>query len=174
MASLQNDESGINLDCNREYPIPGFEEKLKFALSKPSGKTDKSKTSFHGGISPIIYTQKEFYKIGDIILSKLDQMMPGMTNILVINTESVTHDKEDLVKAVFSIRELSKTDDEDFFRGKGFSSRKEFFERIKRLSGVCFRNRMWIAPNEEKNHLIMFTDADHSIPKGIASYLRWM
>ncbi|MEW6067519.1 MAG: hypothetical protein AB1610_04425 [Nitrospirota bacterium] len=165
----------LALDDVREYSIPGLEDALILMLSKPSGKITRDETSYHVGSSPIFYSQKEYRKFGDVIVKSLHQMLPNMINVLVIGSNSSTHEENDLFKSIYSINRLLRTGDEGFFIDKSLCGKQDFLNQSKRLSGILFRNN-WIGLNAVKDRNLLWCNeqADQQIPEPIKEYLRTM
>jgi hypothetical protein len=115
---ISKEEAKMPYDSCIEYPLPGFKDEIVVTLSRPSGKTDSSSTSYYGGLAPIFFTDKEFHKFGDTVFEKLGQCIPGMINVLFISTNSTTHEPEDMLESIVSINKLIRKQDEDFFKSK--------------------------------------------------------
>lgn len=160
----------LPFDETVDYELPGFINEVSIILSKPKGKLDHNKTSYHGGLFPIFYTQKEPNKFGDAIFEKVGQMIPGAINILVIASDSSTHEKEDLQDAIISINELIRDKEEDFFVKKGFSGINDFISQVVNLSGVLFKST-WSNLSSPANYLWCNKDASLKIPDEIHPFL---
>ena len=133
--TIRAEERNIPIDGIKRYPIPSFEDEVQLTLSKPSRKPTSDHTTFNGGIFPPFITQKEWEKFKDLIFTKKKQRIPNMINILVISTDSATHDIYAFMKEI----------EEDF---KERVARGNVTEQMKKLSGVLFRgaweNRLWL------------------------------
>lgn len=167
---VQSEDQRLPFDETVDYELPGFEDEISIILSKPKGKLDYSKTSYHGGSFPIFYTQKESNKFGDAIFEKVGQMIPGSINILLIASNSSTHEKEDLQDALVSITELVRDKKEEFFVNKGFCDINYFLSQAENLSGVLFKTS-WSSLSIPSNYLWCNQKATSKIPDEIRPFL---
>jgi hypothetical protein len=167
---IRLEDQRLPFDETVDYELPGFEDEISIILSKPKGKLDNSKTSYHGGSFPIFYTQKESNKFGDAIFEKVGQMIPGSINIMVIASNSSTHEKEDLQDAILSIRELVRDKNESFFVKKGFRDINDFLSQAENLSGVLFKTT-WSSLSNPENYLWCNQNALLKIPDEIRPFL---
>lgn len=172
---IHTEESKLPISSTgkREYPIPDFENELLVSISKPPRKTNHSETPCSRGFRPLFYTQKEFKKFGDVICDSMRQMRPKESNLLFINSASSTHEQEDLLIAVNSIRELSNKDDDNFFINKGFQGKEDFLHQSIHLSGILFRSTD-IGNTEDRNFLWCNDEASFPIAEPIKEYLMRM
>lgn len=153
-----------------QYSLPNFEKELYLVLFKHSFEPESNETAFNF-FRPIPYTQKELYKIGDILIEeKLKQLRPGMVNILVIISDSNTLEFKDLHQEMNLLYCLPYQDDEVLIGKilKNFSSVDEFYEKMKNLSGILLR----INPYEGAAVLWCNQYADKQIPDIIQEHLR--
>lgn len=167
---IRSEDQRLSFDETIDYELPNFNDEISIIFSKPKGKSDNSKTSYHGGSFPIFYTQKESNKFGDAIFEKVGQMIPGTINILVIASNSSTHEKEDLQDAILSIRELASDGNEAFFVKKGFRDINDFFSQAENLSGVLFKST-WSSLYNPENYLWCNQNALLKIPDEIRPFL---
>lgn len=165
-STIKAEEHKLDYGAFAEYRIPCFQGKLILELSKPLSKYDNEHTSYHNGLMPIFYTQKEHYKFGDTIFEKLGQMLPGMANLLIIGTDSSTHEKEDL----WIVNEFVKQENDDFFIQKGFKGWWDFNTQMKNLSAILFRS-IWIKNSDQRNLLWINENANFELPKDIIKLL---
>lgn len=173
--TIQKEEGRLPLGEACEYPIPGFEGELILMLSKPLCKANPDETSYNGGFRQAFYTQKEYRKFGDAILEKIGQMLPNMINVLVIRSDSTTHEEDDLLKSVYTINEMLSKKYEDFFIQKGFQGIQDFLSQWKNLSGILFRS-IWVRIGDSKDRNLLWCNeqADQQIPEPIKKHLRRM
>jgi hypothetical protein len=164
------EHTNLAIDGLSEYEIPGFAEEITLILSKPKGKVSTDETSYHGGSFPIFYTQKESYKFGDAIFEKLGQMISGSINILVVTSDSSTHEDGDLREALFSIEELLRENNERFFVKKGFTGISDFISQRQNLSGILYKSA-WTNMSKPSNFLWCNDDAANKIPDEIGIFL---
>jgi hypothetical protein len=140
----QSAEADIAVGSEEAYVVPGFEGELILDFSKPMQRQRSDTLQCRRSYRPIFYTQEEYRKFGDLICDPgiLDQLQPGMINILVVASESETHEDVDLTYAL----SLIQKNDDAFFVKKGFKGGKaEFFSQYKKLSGIAYRNQMGVA-----------------------------
>jgi hypothetical protein len=162
----------LGVDGHCEIAVPGFERDLYISLSKPSGKTDHSRTSVGGGLWPLYY-KNEIVRFIDTICEKIPQLIPGNPNIVVINSGSSTHDAHHLETAIAElIRRLNRAD-ERFFQDYGYDGITDFTEKLKRLTGIVFKSR-WVGENPDQNYLWLNTSAEFHVSDDICAHLKIM
>jgi hypothetical protein len=154
------------------YPVPCFDG-VKVVLSNPLRPPDH--VSYYGVSHTVLSTRREYRDFGDVICDKLGQMIPGMTNVLAVSTDSATHDAHSLEKAIESLKERARHGDNEFFKQKGLEGADDYIEKVTRLSGVLVRS-IWapLCAKDERNLLCCNKDAEHSIPEDIRRILRRM
>jgi hypothetical protein len=174
-SAIQNEESRISSGSVRKCPLPGFGDKFVLILTKPLKKINAAETSYNGGFRPSFYTQREYLKFSDAIFEKLGQMRPNMVNVLVITSDSTTHESEDLYQAIHFINQFVNNKDDAFFSAKGFQGTAGFMAFWKRLSGIVFRT-IWISISNrtDRNTLWQNVQAEQHIPEAVAEYFRKM
>lgn len=173
--AIKNEENRIGLGAALEHPLPGIDGKFVLLLTKPLRKMNADETSYNGGFRPSLYTQREHLKFSDAILAKMRQMLPSVANVLVITSDSTTHEAEDLYQAIhFLIRCINKKDDA-FFINKGFLNAADFLAYWKRLSGIVFRS-IWINISNRGDRNILWHNeyAEYQIPESVAAYFKKM
>lgn len=170
---IQKEESKMSYDSSMNYPLPGFEHQIEIILSRPSGKKNLSKTSYYGGLDPIFFTNKEHLKLGDSIIEKLGQCIPGMINVLFISTNSSTHERDDVLESIASINNLIRIGNDDFFKNKGFEGINGFVNSSKKLSGIVFKTT-WVSLERHSNLVWRNRNADHQIPDEIKEIMMHM
>lgn len=171
--TIKKEEGNIPCGDLAEYPIPGLESELILELSKPLSKYDTKHTSYHNGLMPIFYTQKEHYKFGDTVFEKLGQILPDMANLLIIGSDSSTHEQEDLSREIRIITEFVNKKNDDFFTEKGFKGVEDFTAQMKNLSAILFRS-IWINNSNQRNLLWINENANFELPKDIIKFLHSM
>ena len=117
-------------------------------------------TSLECGIRPCFYTGEEWEKFFDAIYKKLDQLIPDMTNIVVINTDSSTHDKHHLQKAIDRLQHSLTLSD-------------ALRQRSRQLSGVVFHNQ-WVSGDERRNFVWKNPEAANQISYCLSQFLAQM
>lgn len=166
--TIRREEKHISYGNSRDYSIPGLKDAIILILTKPLNKTLKE-TSYHGGNRPIFYNRKEFHKFGDTILEKLGQMRQNEINLLIISSNSTTHEPRDLVKAINSVSQILIEGNEKFFIRKKLKvhGREDFLRQAQDLSGILCKF------NWEKNYNLLWCNgkANKQIPKILRNYL---
>ena len=136
--TIHAEETNVPVDGMMQYPVPSFEGEVELQLRRPSGKPTSEYTGFYGGALPLFITEREWEQFKDLVFPKRDQRIPGMINLLAINTDSATHDEYALMQEI----------EQDF---KERVARGNVTEQMKKLSGILFRgawgNLFW--PNNE-------------------------
>ncbi len=173
LSLISNEEAAMPKDESLEYPLDGFYDEVNIVLSKPSGKKDFSKTSYDVRYCPIFFTNKECLKFGDTIFEKLGQRIEGMINILAITTNSSTHAPEDVFESIVSINGLTRENNDDFFKRKGFESTDDFLRVSKNLSAIVFKTT-WIDREENYNLVWCNPNAESQVPEDLKEYLKHM
>jgi hypothetical protein len=135
--------SELQVGESRVYAIPGAEGLVELQISKPAGKARRTNTSYHGGSSPVWYTQREFTKFGDIVCEKLGQFRAGTPGVLAIASRNSTHEDIDCEHALSELSRLARKPDEAFFLRKGFEGTADFLFQSRGLSGIIYRSS-WI------------------------------
>jgi hypothetical protein len=133
--TVRAEEKSISVDGIARYSVPSFDGEVELALSKPSGKPSSNHTTFNGGTFPTFFTTKEWEQFKNLVFPQRVQRIPGMINVLTINTDSATHDKYALMEEI----------EEDF---KERVAQGNVTEQMKKLSGILFRgaweNLLWL------------------------------
>ena len=171
--TIYSEKDKLSLEDSREYPVPGFEDEVTLILDKSSSKINLDHTYYYHGLKPLFFTQREFYKFRDTIFEKMGQMLPGMVNILVITSDSDTHDQHDLLEAIKSINQRLARSEESFFIKKGFKGSLDFREQSKIISAILFRNN-WVSEERDRNFLWYNKIARNPLLEAIGDYLETM
>lgn len=132
-------EMDVVLEFEEKQSFSILENLVSIDIIKPTNKRYPNETSYYGGTQPVLYTQKEYTKFGDILCNKLNQCCSGKANIIMIFTQNDTHD---LINCEDAIIELQQRDDA-FFQKKGFEGVDDFRNRYKNLSAIFFNSR-WL------------------------------
>lgn len=157
------------------FPVSGFEDVLELSLYRPLAADNREHTTSYGHSSPLFFTQKEYRKFGDSVFEKVGQMIPGMVNIIVITTDSATHDRLDLEDAMSSIEHLIEEEDDCYFQKKGFNDADDFRQRLSNVSGVLLISPWEAIDTPEKRNLLWINqNALMPIPEEVKSYLENM
>jgi hypothetical protein len=134
--TIRAEESSIPMNGVTRYQIPGFCGELELVLSRPLGKPCLDHTTFNGGALPVFLTTQEWKRFKALVFPKTGgQRIPGMINLLAINTDSATHDQYALMEEI----------DTDF---RERVAQGNVTEQMKMLSGILFRgawgNLLWL------------------------------
>jgi hypothetical protein len=73
------------------------------------------------------------------VSSKLGQLLPGAANLVIVGVEAMGERPEDLGAAMLRLQQRAERDDGSVLVRYGHRSRREFFRRYQRLSGVLVR-----------------------------------
>jgi hypothetical protein len=171
--TIYSEKDKLSLEDSREYPVPGFEDEVTLILDKSLSKINLDHTYYYHGLRPLFFTQKELYKFSDTIFEKMGQMLPAMANVLVITSDSDTHDQHNLLDAIKSINQLLARGEESFFIKKGFKGTLDFREQSKSISAILFRNN-WVSEERDRNFLWYNKFARNPLLEAIGNYLKQM
>jgi len=136
--------------------VPSFENEFELQFRQPPYSTETLAND--GGQSPIFKKGDEYRKFYDLYWNTLDQVIPGMINILTIITDSKTHDSWALTRCMQYLNEVAKGN---------------VIEKTKQLSGVLFRGA-WHPTSGDPNILWCDDEAYNPIPENIGQSLRKM
>jgi hypothetical protein len=78
-------------------------------------------------------------RLADTILSKLGQLLPQRSNILLIGVETIDLTPSDIRAAMLSIQQRAERNDSTFLQRNGFRDRVDFFRHYQRLSEILVR-----------------------------------
>jgi hypothetical protein len=78
-------------------------------------------------------------RIADAICSKLGQLLPQRSNIVVIGVEAAPPAEADLRAVMLRVQQRAERNDQGLFRRHGLRDRADFFQRYRRLSEVLVR-----------------------------------
>jgi hypothetical protein len=174
-------EQGTRLapDIPVRFHLPHFEREIVLVLDKPSSKTDSSSTSHNGPTFRMLYTGKEPFKFSDTVFDKLGQMREHAINVLVITSNSTTHDATDLFESLWAIDGLVREGNDKFFCEKGFGGVVDFLQKSKRLSAIVFRKDGFVQPvgqeaSKTRNSVWCNSYAHHQLPIAVKELLEHM
>ncbi|MBI2819965.1 MAG: hypothetical protein HYX73_08295 [Acidobacteria bacterium] len=171
---LADADAKLNPGQSRIKQLDGFEGLLSLYISKPWWKPGPSRTSYYGCSRPILYTQREFTKFGDVVCEKLGQLDHNMANVLAIGSGSDTHEEHDCDGAIEELRTLAAASNNAFFekKKKRFKGASDFLAQFRGLTGVVFRS-VWLG-HGDRNFVWRNPDALHSLDENIWDYFRQM
>ena len=75
----------------------------------------------------------------DMLCSKLGQLLPQRSNLLLVGTETAHLTHDDLQAAMLRIHQRAEGNDPTVLKGEGFRDRADFFDHYKRLSALLVR-----------------------------------
>lgn len=78
----------------------------------------------------------EFHHWADAICGKLDQMPPGMPNIVLVGTEAAARKSLNAEQAMTRLQRLAEAGDDSVFTTRGLPDARAFLRASVRLSGV--------------------------------------
>ncbi|MCB9106564.1 MAG: hypothetical protein H6633_20310 [Anaerolineales bacterium] len=165
-------EKSISPHKKKIYKVPEFEDKLSFELSKPF--RIKSHNVLWRPLleREVFYTQEEYKKFGDLICNPktLNQLIAGMINVLLITTDSETHDDVDLtIQAIPKLQRFIAKDEDEFFIKKGFREGIEgFLNQYRKISAIAFVNSLG---TENGAILLKNNNAECQLPEDVEKVL---
>lgn len=83
-------------------------------------------------------TEARIGKMMAVLCDKVGQMLPGIVNLLWLNSEREISEA-DLTRAVVALRQLAERKVEEFFTRRGFESAADFLKHFRQLSGIVLR-----------------------------------
>ena len=78
-------------------------------------------------------------RLADAICSKLGQLFPQRSNILIVGVDALRLTQSDLQSIILRIQQRAERDDTAFWQRYGFRERPDFFRHYQRLSEVLLR-----------------------------------
>lgn len=117
---------------------------LTFALEVTRLRTDARPS-----ISPPIE------RLGQVIASKLVQLLPNHSNALLIGADGLALTAGDIHAAMLHIQQRAEANDEPFLRRHRFRDRPDFFRHYQRLGDVFVRGSggqlsSWVSPQAQR------------------------
>jgi hypothetical protein len=108
-------------------------------------------------------------RLADAVASKLSQLRPQRSNILLIAIEATHLTPGDIRNAMFSIQQRAERNDSTFLQGHGFRDRADFFRHYQRLSEVLVRGLHF----EEAKSMVTWINpqAKHPLPSRVRTVL---
>lgn len=137
-------ERSLNLAYETGHPELGrspdfavtFTTSLTFMVEVTRMRSAGSKIS-----SPIeeIGSMQPGDRFSDMLCSKLGQLLPRLSNLLLIGIESHHLTQNDLQATMLRIQKRAESNDPSVVQKHGFRDRADFFQRYQRLSGLLVR-----------------------------------
>ena len=78
-------------------------------------------------------------RLADTISSKLGQLLPHYSNILLIGMDAIDLASSDIRTAMLSVQQRAEQNDSTFLRRNGFHSRADFFRHYQSLCEILVR-----------------------------------
>ena len=78
-------------------------------------------------------------RLADTISSKLGQLRPQRSNILLVGSEALNLTPGDIRATMLNIQQRAERNDSSFLQGHGFRDRADFFSHYQRLSEILVR-----------------------------------
>lgn len=165
-------ERNLNLAYEPEQSGPGrspdfavtFTTSLTFMLEVTRLRGAAKGTSFGtNGIS------LEEERLADAICSKLGQLLPQRTNVLIIGVDDPRLGQNDLQALMLRLQQRAEARDSILWQRYGFRERADFFRHYQRLSEVLVRKSQWQA--EEPLNIWVNPQAKYTLPGKVRTAL---
>ncbi|MEZ4868235.1 MAG: hypothetical protein R3C14_43305 [Caldilineaceae bacterium] len=108
-------------------------------------------------------------RLADTICSKLGQLLPQHSNVLLIGAEALRLTQDDLRATMLYIQQRVEGNDADFLRRYRLRNRGDFFRHYQRLSEIIVRGPDW--PATEPPIVWVNPQAKHSLPSKVRTVL---
>jgi hypothetical protein len=109
-------------------------------------------------------------RLADTISSKLGQLLPQRSNILLIGVETMDLTPSDIRAAMLGIQQRAERNDSTFLQRNGFRDRADFFRHYQRLSEILVRGTDF----ELTKSIVTWVNsqAKHPLPSKVRTALR--
>ena len=111
----------------------------------------------------------ESERLSDAICSKLGQLLPGRSNILIVGVEAFSLTQSDLQSIMLRVQQRAERNDSAFWQRYGFRDRADFFRHYQRLSEVLVRGSQVQA--KELRVIWVNSQAKHPLPGKVRTVL---
>lgn len=174
VGTAREQTQGLSADDTVEVPISDFDsDDLRITLERLGHRPADFPTVNLGGVMTIPYAQRESFKFTDIICGALGQLRDGMPNVLAVRVQSCTHENVEFDHAVAAMGRLALSQDDSFFRKKGFDSATDYRNQRRRLSvAVVVNDWTTVAPGQHQNHVWRNPEAAVPLADEIVEALR--
>ena len=115
--------------------------------------------------------QAEGRRLADIVGSKLNQMLPGMMNLLVIMADEQRMCELDVGQVMNQLKQRAEQKEAQLFQRDSFRDPSNFFKYYQRLSGVLLRSTGHHEP-EKCPVLWRNNQTKHPLPAPICTILQ--
>jgi hypothetical protein len=105
-------------------------------------------------------------KLVNTLCAKLPQLLPGLTNLLILTADNAPYSAEDLAGALQLLQERAEHKDDEFFSRRGFLGARDFLKHYRRLSAIRLTT-----PGAE-SILWLYPQARHPLAPDLATVLR--
>jgi hypothetical protein len=108
-------------------------------------------------------------RLADAIASKLGQLLPQHSNVLLVGVEATRFTPSDVRNAMLHIQQRAERNDSTFLQGHGFRDRADFFRHYQRLSQVIVRGLHF----KEAKSMVTWINpqAKHPLPSRVRTVL---
>lgn len=108
-------------------------------------------------------------RLADAVASKLSQLLPQRSNILLVAIEATHLTPSDVRNAMLHIQQRAERNDSTFLQGHGFRDRADFFRHYQRLSEVIVRGLHF----KEAKSMVTWINpqAKHPLPSRVRTVL---
>jgi hypothetical protein len=155
-------DTAYHLLLSRRYSLE-YEKYLAGKLRGPDFTvTASDKSAFNIEVKRL-RSAGEFHHWADAICGKLDQMPPGIPNILLVGTEQPARKSIDAAQAMTRLRRLADAGDERVFTSRGLPDARAFLRASVRLSGVIHHSQWGAEPGGQAS-LWLNPQAKHPLP----------
>jgi hypothetical protein len=123
----------------------------------------ESAPALNNGILP------ERERLADAICSKMGQLLPQRSNVLLVGMDAMSLTQSDLQTLMLRIQQRAEQNDPTFWQRYGFQDRADFFRHHQRLSEVLVRSSQLQAA--EPVIVWVNTQAKHPLPGRVRTAL---
>jgi hypothetical protein len=143
-AYLLLQERTLNIVYEPEHAGPG--RSPDFAVTYTTSLTFMVEVTRLRSVASIDNAIKlEGERLADAICSKLRQLFPQRTNILIVGADALLLTQTDLQNVMLRIQQRAERNDPAFWQRYRFQDRADFFRHYQRLSEVLLRSSQWQA-----------------------------
>jgi hypothetical protein len=140
--------------------LDGFPE-FQLRITHVPEKDPNSPTANFGGVSPLLYSQKESRKYADRIFDAIKQFREGVPNVLVLWSDSITHEPDELTFAIQEIEQSMRDGEQAIFTKRSYKDAADFGKQFRlmtaavavsqqpRVPGMSSANAVWLHSDPE-------------------------
>ena len=106
----------------------------------------------------------------DMLCSKLGQLLPQRSNLLLVGLESLPMTHQDIHTTMLRIQKRAEANDPTLVQRRGFRDRADFFQHYQRLSAILVRGR---TPLQAGDPVVIWNNpqAKYSLPVKVRTVL---